>query len=220
MTLVRYSKSDRGAWVRCASLALMLAVGICGLHAQGVIHVIPAQPISYGPNASSFNLDINNDGVTDYFLSCDINGAFLTPQTGNSVIVDASLSVAALMDGQTISSLVSSLDPNYRWFDGATSPGGYAIIGGQAVFDGQYTYSGNLSGKDAFLGLRLHFGSDDYFGWMEVNNFDNVAAGEILGWGYQTTPNALIMAGEIPEPSSGAVVLALGLTLFLSRNRR
>jgi hypothetical protein len=193
----------------------ILTLGFLGLvesvSGQGtIVYVQPSQPINYGTFPISYNLDLNNDGITDFVMLCDIGGVNLAPQGNNRVVVDGSFLVAALNQGEQVS---SSLDPVYQW------TGSSVTLGAQAVFDGQYFYAGNFSAKDAFIGLEFQAGGNNYFGWMEVTNYFNIAAGQVLGWAYETVPNTPILAGQVPEPSTVALII-LGAGVVLLRGKR
>lgn len=194
--------------------SIIIALALLGFTAiikgQGtIVYVQPSQPINYGPVPLSSNLDLNNDGITDFVLSCDNPGAFLTPQGNNRVAVDGSFLVGALNQGDESG---PSLNPVYHW------TGGSPALGGQAVFDGQYFYTGNFSSTDAFIGLQFQAGGNNYFGWMEVTNYFNIAAGQVPGWAYETVPNTPILAGQVPEPSTvGLIVCGSGVALFRRR---
>lgn len=176
-----------------------------------IVYMQPSQPINYGTFPQSFNLDFNNDGTTDLIMSCDIGGVILTPQGNNRVVVDGSFLVGALNQGEEIA---PSLNPVYQWTSSSVS------LGAQAVFDGQYFYLGNFSDKDAFIGLEFQAGGNNYFGWMEVYNYPNIAAGQVLGWAYETIPNAPILAGQVPEPSSVALLILGGAVVWFRYNRK
>lgn len=115
--------------------------------------------------------------------------------------------------GSVISSSGSSLDPTFLWSGGTT------VIGGQAVFDGQSFYSGNFSDTNAFIGLQFQFAGATHYGWMEIYNYPNIAAGQVLGWAYESSPNTPIEAGAVPEPSTWAL-LAIGGVVLLSHRKR
>ena len=117
--------------------------------------------------------------------------------------------VVPLNNGDIISANPSSLDPVLRWYDPQIDTPG-ALLGGQAVFDGQLVYSGYWSGVDGFVGLRFLIGGETHYGWMEINNYSGIAAGQLLGWAYETRPDTPIAAGAVPEPGA-AVLLLLGL---------
>jgi hypothetical protein len=64
---------------------------------------------------------------------------------------------------------------------------------------------------------------DDNFGWIQIE----VSAGNqarIIDWAYETSPNVAIRAGDIPEPSAGALtglgLLALGAKGLRRRRAR
>jgi hypothetical protein len=196
------------------NLSVILTLGFLGLveSVRGqstIVYVQPSQPINYGTYPLSYNLDLNNDGITDFVMSCDIGGVNLTPQDNNRVVVDGSFLVAALNQGEQIS---PSLNPVYQW------TGSSVTLGAQAVFDGQYFYAGNFSSKDAFIGLEFQAGGNNYFGWMEVTNFFNIAAGQVLGWAYETVPNTPILAGQVPEASSVALFILGGAVVWFRCN--
>jgi hypothetical protein len=190
--------------------AFMLFVLRSTTHAQGIVYTPLQEPLNYGPVSLSYNLDLNNDGTTDYVLFCDAGGAYLTPQSVNAIIWDGT-SVAAINRGELISSSPSSLNPAYAWFDAGSGP--YVALGAQAIFDGQPFYGGNFSGKDAFIGLQFQIAGSTHYGWIEVNNYQDVAAGQVLGWAYETTPDMPIFAGEAPEPSI-SVLAAFAVVIF------
>jgi hypothetical protein len=113
------------AWVPGVSLALVLVLLPSKISAQGIVYVVPQQPIGYGPVPLSNSLDFNDDGIIDYVLSSDISGAHLTSQDGNFLITGPG-GLVPVTSGSVISSLGSSLDPAFQW------GGGAATIGGQA----------------------------------------------------------------------------------------
>mgnify|MGYP001390974408 CR=1 FL=1 len=193
----------------------ILTLAVLGLvesvRGQGtIVYRQPSQPINYGTYPLSFNLDLNSDGITDFVMSCDIGGVDLTPQGNNRVTVDGSFLVAALNQGEEVA---PSLNPVYQWY------GGNATLGAQAVFDGQYFYLGNFSSRDAFIGLEFQAGGNTYYSWMEVTNYFNIAAGQVLGWAYEAVPNTPILAGQVPEPSIVALTV-LGFGMLLLRRCR
>jgi hypothetical protein len=204
-------------WVRGASLALMLAAMQSAGLAQGIIYVTPQQPIYYADVLDrSLELDLNGDGLADYLLICTLQGVYLSPQNNNSVIADGSYLVAALNQGEVIS---FSLNPAYQWINAGNVPGGNATIGASAIFDGEYFYTGNFSGLDAFIGLQFQFDGTTHYGWMEVNNYPNAAAGQVLGWAYETSPNTPITAGAVPEPSTFTLLAISGVAVGLLRRK-
>ena len=195
-------------WARGASLALALAMMRSLAFAQGIVYVVPQDTIGYGPVTISNVLDLNGDGIADFILTSDISGAWLTAPSGNLLITGPG-GLVPVSPGSIISSNGSSLDPIYQW------SGGTATIGGQAVFDGEYFYAGNFPDTNAFIGLQFQINNETYYGWMEIYNYPDVASGKVLAWAYETSPNAPIIAGAVPEPSAVALCVLGALVLFV-----
>ena len=64
-------------------------------------------------------------------------------------------------------------------------------------------------------------GGPDYYGWARLN-VDNVGAGSIVDWAYETTAGVAIQAGQIisvPEPATALVGVALLGACVLRRRR-
>lgn len=79
--------------------------------------------------------------------------------------------------------------------------------------------------NEGFVGVRFMLDGQYHYGWVELALRDAVQAGyglndlDIVGWGYETTPGAVIAAGAVP--GSGVLsVLALGAVGMLGRTRR
>jgi hypothetical protein len=216
------------AWARGFGLVL-LSCAATAAWAQGtIVFVTPPQPINYagGFGEGSYNLDLDGNGTTDLVLGFDLIKAYLTPQSGNSIIiirtqtdVGPATDAAPLNGGDSISANPSSLDPVLAWYDPQLDTSGLALLGGQAVFDGQLVYSGYWSGVDGFVGLRFLIGGETHYGWMEINNYSGVAAGQLLGWAYDTRPDMPILAGAVPEPTTFALLLVSGAAFWLVRKR-
>lgn len=212
---------------RGVSLALLLlAFGTSAL-AQGIIFSTPSQSINYGPAPTSQSIDIMGSGNTDFLLICDgIFGSFLYPKGSNSLVivpqtgelnvaVGANL-VAALGSGDVIGSDVSSLNPFFEWYNLATNTVGNSCLADQNTA-GQLGY---FYSQTAYIGFDLVQNGENYYGWMEVQNPFNVAAGSIVAWAYESQPNTPIMAGATPEPTTlGVLALGAGLLVFRRKVR-
>jgi hypothetical protein len=67
-----------------------------------------------------------------------------------------------------------------------------------------------LGGEVRYLGVKMDFGNIDqvHYGWIGIQVTNEAdATGNVVGWGYNTTPGVGIAAGIVPEPSS--IVLGL-----------
>ena len=197
----------------------MLLAAFPQARAQGTItFVTPGQPIYYAAGIElTHDLDLNSDGLTDLILVSDAMRAYLAPQASSSVVLAPDGFVVPLNLGDLVSSDASSLDPTYAWFDSAAHPTGFATLGAQAVFDGQFIYTGYWSGRDAFVGLRFQYEGQTHYGWMEIANNVGTASGQVLGWAYEIRPDTPILAGEVPEPGTPALLLLFGAAFWLVR---
>jgi hypothetical protein len=64
-------------------------------------------------------------------------------------------------------------------------------------------------------------GGTNHFGWVAIQFGADAATRSITGWAYESTPNAAIPAGAIPEPSTYALLAAGALGLMgLRRYKR
>jgi hypothetical protein len=100
------------------------------------------------------------------------------------------------------------------------------VLGGQPASGVQVPSNGpnfvGLGGATRYLGLKMDLNNAGVtnYGWVGIR-IDNEAdaTGAVVGYGYETLPNAPIAAGAVPEP--GALALgAMGITLLASAVRR
>jgi|GEM_PF-299762 len=208
-------------WVRCVGLALMSALMFYRASAQGIIYGIPPTPAYYALGEFSYNLDVNGDGSPDFVLISEPGDALIKPLGNNSLIAipepppDLGSFVAALSAGIAVG---SSLDPLYQWYYPNTDQFGTAAIGAQISIDNQIATLGYFFGKTAYAGFNLYYDGANHYGWMQIANPYSILAGQVLDYAYQTSPNTPIFAGEVPEPSTLAL-LALSGVFWFSRGK-
>lgn len=83
------------------------------------------------------------------------------------------------------------------------------VLGGQPASGVQVPFSGpnfvGLGGQVRYLGLQMELNNQGAFnyGWVGIRiTNEGDAAGEVVGYAYETTPGIGIFAGTVPEPST------------------
>jgi hypothetical protein len=101
------------------------------------------------------------------------------------------------------------------------------VLGGQPPSGVQVPFNGpnflGLGGQVRYLGLKMDLNNQSTtnpgvfnYGWIGVRILNEAdATGEVVGYGYQTTPGIPILAGEVPEPTTLATLVG-GAALLVS----
>ena len=170
-------------------------------------------------NFESYNLDVDNNGTTDFTFS---TGLFLDPMnpiasigydvvdfpfgTNNGVVIDGSVSngfptATRLVAGNTVSAANTFSTPAFDQ-------------GNLFFFTMLDPPSGNFEGRTGFLGLRFDSPSGTVFGFAQITVNSRTALVNPLGLtigtvGYETVPGQPITI-PVPEPGS-ALAMLIGL---------
>ena len=85
--------------------------------------------------------------------------------------------------------------------------------------------NGWAPGTTGYIGLRMNFGGITNYGWAQLNYGPNIEDPvTISGFAFESTPNAPINAGAVPEPSAvalaGLAALLLGGSAYVRSRRR
>ncbi len=190
-----------GAGVGVAENAVAAPAGVTGVSID-----IPASTAGY-------YLDIDGDGNYDlniYQSYGDTSLVFSQPAT-TGVITTNGVATSNLASG----TLISALD---------TFGYGAAILASDyPLYIANYGPFGFDSSTGGFIGLTFDIGGSRHYGWVEVSPVDPSAVfptpmGQILGYGYDDTPDTGINAGVVPTPGSLAL-LALGAAGIRARRK-
>jgi hypothetical protein len=208
---------------KAIGLLLVLMAATSGTTwSQGIVYVVPPQPYHYSDLPTSQNIDVNGDGIADFNLSSP-NGIQidLNPLNNNNILAmpeqspDIGVLIAALIQGVTIPTSASSLDPAFVWY-GTNSPyGGSATIVAATDIGSIGYFKGNTN---AYAGFELNIGDTNYLGWFYIQNL-GANIGQITDWAYESSPNRPIAAGAVPEPST-VTLCALGTLILFLRSTR
>ena len=198
--------------------------------------VTPDQVISATtiPSMEDYNIDLNNDGINDYKISCSRSGGIcpLAPSSRLYInfISDSALNSNAVVTGTSITyplamnlndSISSGLSFSSFGYLRRNTSGGPCT----GTF-GVWSYS-----IDRYLGLKLIVGGNTYYGWarMQIDVVTGIPSCTIKDYAYNSIPNQPILAGDtgtvptgifensfsssinlFPNPANNHLTIALG----------
>jgi hypothetical protein len=206
-----------------------------GTTAYGAIVVVnPPADLTNSPGGANTTTtwDVNSDGTADFLF----NNRYPNTSAGNGVIWQQNMNPATGALAAT-NGIISYLGPFVRYAfalpaginvgptDTRFSTVTQVVLGSRYLYgSAPYYYGGFAAGPDgaangavspgtfAFVGFRFNAADGTHFGYLRlavnagIIDFDNVGA---MRAAYQSTPNAAIMTGAVPEPGTMAL-LALG----------
>jgi hypothetical protein len=163
----------------------------------------------------SFNLDLNNDGITDFTFNKSLSStecrsavqtAFtfhihlsITPASANNAAMTSALNIALALDADS----ATTIGPDSLW--ATTSE---VLLEGVAISNctpvaGHAGYWLNVS--DKYLGLKFTAGNDTYYGWARLSSTYSLKSGSdlivggqlvIKDYAYNSIPDQPILAGQ------------------------
>ena len=172
--------------------------------------VTPDQVISATtiPSMEDYNIDLNNDGISDYKISCSRSGGIcpLAPSSRLYInfISDSALNSNAVVTG---TSITYPLAMNFN--DSISSGLSFSSFG----YLRRNTSGGPCTGTfgvwsysiDRYLGLKLIVGANTYYGWarMQIDVITGIPSCTIKDYAYNSIPNQPILAGETGTGPTG-----------------
>jgi len=189
---------------------------------QRTYHDVPA--IDYnldGTNDFTFNLTVNTLSGISYVYSIEPSNGQIVVEKISDTLRDGGYPLAY---GTEISASLNVSGPvPVVWDASETTLFVYSFPSDSSgVF-----YGGWFSDKNpGYLGISFDVEGSTHYGWIEFSHdrtrpdpLNNSLM--IHGWAYESTPDTPIIAGAIPEPSTGILTLvgSLGL-LLVARSRR
>lgn len=196
---------------------------------QGI--VVTALPQPMGIQSYLFTelypIDLDGDQVPDFTFGAEVGFVGLRTERANQVIVrpsgppDIAGPVARVEDGSEIG---SSLDPQLAWI--SSDPVGGYVSPGEVAFAGiaMHLSTGTSSewpgspGARGFIGFQFEQPDGFHYGYFDVVMAAE-AGGVLLGWAYNSVPNASVFASPVPEPSTWTL-MGLSGALFWWYGRR
>lgn len=203
--------------------ALAGAFLLGGMSAQGAIVYTDVDPDeTYNEHTDFYNLDLNNDGTVDfviYIVDIAYSGVFSTsggdsfsglfqdvfllPASGNSaaastVAAGAYIYPYALNSGDAIDGTLSFRSESIQSMATYLAVVDFPVPGSNYVFFSYGNWQGGVYNK--FLGLRFQDAGNTYYGWARLDCGPDHHSFTIKDYAYNSTPDAMIVAGEIPPP--------------------
>jgi hypothetical protein len=211
-------KSSQCRTAAALAVLCLLAAPCLG---QGTIAYVNA-----GTNFGTFQggtlpVDLNGDGSNDFtFVSTRRDFTVDTPSLNAVIAVlpggaDLGGWAVPLLAGYPIGSTITN---NLIWYQTTQTPSGPLPALLTSCLDAGCI--GLFTGQNAYMGVRFQAADGLHYGWMRLElPFVGVNGGYIREWGYDTRPDALILAGAVPEPSTCALFCA-GIVAFLLRRQQ
>ncbi len=174
--------------------------------AEGKIVYTPAHVVlNSTPNPSTYSLDLNHDGIKDFFFSDWFSGDFY--------IADAALSCDPIAASNMVwgpdfrSALRRGVKVGSRgiWNRKFPRMGSAAYVGTVGrYYSYGYWVNGGKGVKDRYLGLKFAINGEIHYGWARLtvsvqHRSLNIRA-TLTGYAYETVPNKPITAGRTKGP--------------------
>ena len=168
-------------------------------------------PVADYPLAAQWNLDFNGDGVNELQI--------------NATFYDLGLDWTSA--DFTLSGAAQSLSPAYLGLAAGTTigpdSGEWADLAGSVIYWSDYNGQNGtsqswcaLSPSAPYLPFRFSEADGWHYGWVRI------ATSGIPGfqdWAYQTASDTLLAAGDVPEPSTFALLALSSLAIGLMRRK-
>ena len=165
----------------------------------------------------SYDLDFDSDGRPEYtFQSSGDNGFFLIGQNQNKLSLYPMDLLVPLPAGTVIGPSIGSIP----WTGGPAAISGCNSIGCDGYFIGL---------DSAYAGLQFGLADGTHYGWVQISLPSRTSGGWypfppnggwVYGYAWETRPDTPIVAGEVPEPKTWAILLGMAVLWALGKNFR
>ena len=167
-------------------------------------------------------IDLNGDSIDDFMLRVTLEDFKIVPLLSNRLhtTLPAAPDINTFVIPHVLGSNIGSSVSEGTWFsriDGPLGPIGGTLV---SCLEGSLGPQciGLWAGQEAYAGLEFEINGQTHYGWMrlEVGEFNG---GWVRDYAYESVPGASIGAGQIPEPTTSALIVG-GLVFVIGRRRR
>ncbi len=213
----------------CVIGGLLFAVISC--HGQGTVIYHNAGDVSVrgtGLSSETYGVDMDGNSTEDFVFSALTSFRIYSATGGKSVGIPTSPGelgswsiplLEGLLIGPTLSSSLDwtgSFQPNFppdSWIGPTLHSRNNA--GSSGYWNPQV---GTL--LTAYVGVEFNIDEAVHYGWIQVTVGGIGNGGIIHDWAYNSVPDMPILAGQVPEPSTWALLIGGGSVLFWRCRRK
>lgn len=209
---------------------MMLVAG--GVATGAVVHVVLPEPNGFfgigpgNPFTKSFDFDGNGTVDLEFQAGVDIFGFYVVAPPTTRIVHVSLFGVLPMPAGEEIGSILgstshpqASLFPHPPNWTALVGPAQLSFVFSEMSAGGPWHPVDNAYGENAYLGFEFQSELGPHYGWIHIQEFAGVG-GWFYSYAYESTPGASIRAGQIPEPSSLALLLGGMMAGVLRRHRK
>jgi hypothetical protein len=189
---------------KICSLILAISLYIVVVHAQ-IVYTDVNPDYKCSTSGCTYDLDLNNDGITDYVFSTNtevVESSYCSGTRTNYFVRVSPLNSNEVLSTAYYEALALSsnviLDSNLKTWNAITSQ----TILTQHYSCNPFTGAGwkkSLLGywvgvKDKYMGLKIHVGSKAYYGWVQMSV--SGSSFTITDYAYNSGPDSPIFTGQ------------------------
>lgn len=162
---------------------------------------------------ASYDVDLNGDGTVELTVFSRFGdfGVLASSHTRIAGIPSTPPNSNGFAHPFTLGQIIGVTPPDDRsWNEGSSGLLGCQSLGCIGLW---------TTGGTNYIGVEFQIGPDLHYGWVEIDMQFIFAGGHLRSYAYESESTMSIVAGAIPEPSTG-VLIGLGCAMAVLKRRR